>query len=91
MNIDSLRDIPNLSLGYRKEIPDLRQLANKRLSLQYVTQDAFPHPIEADYFSFLKNIQELSTFQCDNIVRLIGSDRVEYFQHLQSLTIQGSM
>ncbi len=91
LNIDSLCDIPNLSLSYRKEIPDLRQLANKRLSLQYITKDAFPHPIEADYFSFFKNILELSIFQCDNIVRLIGSGRVEYFQHLQSLSIQGSM
>ncbi len=90
-NIDSLRNIPDLSLVYKSEIPDLRKLTNKRLHLQYITQDAFPHPIEADYFSFLKNIQELSLFQCDNIVELIDEGRVEYFQHLQSLSISSSM
>ncbi len=91
LSIDSLCDIPNLSLSYRKEVHNLRQLANKRLSLQFIRKDAFPHPIEADYFSFLKNIQELSLYQCDNIIELIDAGRVEYFQHLHSLSIQGSM
>ncbi len=91
LNIDSLSNVPDLSLSYRKKIPELGQLANKRLNLQYNTKAAFPYTIEPDYFHFLKNIQELLISQCDNIIQLIDKGYVEYFQHLELLSISNSM
>lgn len=72
-------------------MPDLRQLTNQRLSLQFILKGASPQSIKEDYNSFLKNIQELYLCQYDNIIQLIDEGRVDYFQHLQLLSIRASM
>ncbi len=46
---------------------------------------------EPNNYDFLKNIQELSIARCDNVIQLINDGFIEYFEHLQSLTISNSM
>lgn len=81
--------IPDLTLIYEKEMPNLNQLANKRLTFAYYNH-SFSFQTKPDYFRFLKNIQELSIFACDILIQRINEGDVEYFQHLQSLTICNS-
>ncbi len=86
-NLESLSQIPDLSLTYEKELPTLTNaLRNQKLYLSLPKLYEEPNN-----YDFLKNIQELSIARCDNVIQLINDGFIEYFEHLQSLTISNSM
>lgn len=86
-NVDSLSQIPDLSLIYEKELPTLtKELRNKQLYLSLPKLYEEPNN-----YDFLKNIQELRINRCDNVIQLINDGLIEYFEHLQSLSISNSV
>ncbi len=86
-NVDSLSQIPDLSLIYEKELPTLtKELRNKQLYLSLPKLYEEPNN-----YDFLKNIQELRINCCDNVIQLINDGLIEYFEHLQSLNISNSV